>query len=151
MMSPVGSYRPGVKFVQTAFGEAADIAVSDTWPGGSPTEESAETDLGTNAAIVRSQRGEELILSAIEAGYLTRSANLSLDDLNRFQPHQEAKKRAAYARLKGLRAAGQLVPSTHQLRLKKLAKTNSEKFNQREYEGALQRARSGKFEVTHET
>ena len=82
---------------------------------------------------------------AIENGYLVRDQALSTDDLNRFQPHQETKKRFAWARLIGIQDAGNKIPDTVNLRLKELAKSNSDEENIMAKQGAHQRVLSGKF------
>ena len=133
------------KVCPDGIGEAADIAASDVWEGGAPTQQEIDTDLGTNGAVVRSLRGEEIMNAAIEAGYLVRGQALTPADMNRFQPHQEAKKRAAWSRFQGMKDAGKIVPDTKRLRLKALAKKNSKDVNKRQRAGTRQRAEQGKL------
>ena len=136
---------PRCKVCPDGIGDSADIAAADTWDGGSPTVKGSQTDLGTNAAVVRTARGLEIINSAIHAGYLIRSDSLTPADMNRFQPHQEKKKRAAWARFEGMRSAGNIVPNSSGLRLRELHQLNSQVDNEREYEGARKRVCTGKF------
>ncbi len=141
---------PRCKICPDGIGDAADIAASDTWPGGAPSAEVAADDLGTNAAIVRTPKAAEIMRAAIAAGYVMRGDDLQADDMNRLQPHQEHKKRAAHARLMALRDIGQLVPKTSGLRLQNLADVNTDKFNQEEDQGTLTRVEAGKFFETNE-
>jgi coenzyme F420 hydrogenase subunit beta len=87
------------KICPDAIGESADIAALDTWRGGSPKEE----DEGYNAAIVRTQKGNDLLKEAIKAGYIQKGSNLTIADINDFQPHQVSKKKAVYARHLGMK------------------------------------------------
>jgi len=136
---------PRCKVCPDGIGESADIAAADTWDGGSPTQELSKSDLGSNAAIVRTQRGRQLMNDAINAGYLVRADDLSPDDLNRFQPHQETKKRFTWSRFQGIQKAGNKVPSSEGLRLQKLAKLNSAEENRMAEQGAYDRVLAGKF------
>ncbi|NND81824.1 MAG: hypothetical protein HKN50_05275, partial [Gammaproteobacteria bacterium] len=136
---------PRCKICPDGIGDAADIAAADTWEGGAPTPENSKTDPGSNAAIVRSRRAADLMQRAIDAGHLRRDADLTADDLSRFQPHQVVKKQAAWARLSGMAGAGNLVPVTHGLRLRQLFDDNEKSFNTKEQAGAAERVRAGKF------
>ena len=126
-------------------GDSADIAASDTWEGGAPNWEDQKTDLGTNAVILRTKRGLELMQAAEKAGYLVKGDQLTTADMNRFQPHQEAKKRAVWARFLGMKQANSLVPDTRGLRLERLYQQNTPEDNERETQGAKRRAESGRF------
>lgn len=101
-------------------GEAADIAAADAWPGGAPTEEMMENDPGSNAVIVRTEAGAELLQAAAEAGYLTLEGPATTRDLDDWQPHQVRKKIAAGARYEGMHRAGQLGIDTIGLRTEAL-------------------------------
>lgn len=137
---------PRCKICPDGIGDSADIAAADTWVGGSPTWEIQETDLGSNAAIVRTQRGVDLIADAILAGYLERGEKLSPRDMDRFQPHQVNKKKAAWARFQGLKKTGYIVPDVSGLRLQELYAENSAEMNQQQTEGTIERVKLGKFD-----
>ena len=77
------------KICPDAIGESADLAALDTWEGGSPKGE----DEGFNAAIVRTQKGLDLIKDAVNAGYIKTGNDVTIDEINDFQPHQVKKKR----------------------------------------------------------
>lgn len=109
------------KICPDGIGEGADIAAADTWPGGSPTWEGQKTDKGTNAVIVRTSAGQGLLKAAVEEGFLVVEDEVGPDELSDFQPHQVAKKYAAWARHLGLRTSGQLAPETARLRIRELA------------------------------
>lgn len=133
--------QPRCKICPDAIGESADIAASDVWPGGGPTGE----DAGFNGIIVRTDRGRELFDAARDAGAIVIEREMTFADLNRFQPHQVRKKRAIWARLTGMAAAGAPVPWVSDLRLPECARQNSLQENLREARGARQRAKDGRL------
>ena len=123
------------KVCPDAIGESSDIAALDTWRGGSPKGE----DEGFNAAIVRTQRGLDLLNEASTAGYIHIGDQLKIDDIDDFQPHQVKKKKAVYARLQGLQKANLPTIKTERLRIEELYKLNSKEFNQKEETGIASR------------
>ncbi len=129
------------KICPDAIGLGADLAASDVWPGGGPTGE----DAGFNGIIVRTERGRELYEAAIAAGVLTVARTADFRDFDVFQPHQLRKRRAVWARLEGLRAAGKPVPHVTGLDLEDCARGNSLTANLAEARGARDRARQGRF------
>jgi coenzyme F420 hydrogenase subunit beta len=136
---------PRCKICPDGIGDAADIAASDTWDGGAPPWHGQDQDPGFNAAIVRTRRGVKLMNAAIEAGYLARGDDMTPADMNRVQPHQENKKRAVWARLQGLKNAGQVIPDTRRLRIRELYDVNNPGYNREQQQGAEERVRKGKF------
>jgi coenzyme F420 hydrogenase subunit beta len=134
--------QPRCKICPDAIGESADLAASDVWPGGGPTGE----DEGFNGIIVRTARGLELYEAALAAGAIVvEPRDVSFRDFDAFQPHQVRKKRAVWARLAGMKAAGQPVPETHDLRLAECARLNSVAENLAEARGARRRAKQGRL------
>jgi coenzyme F420 hydrogenase subunit beta len=134
--------QPRCKICPDAIGESADLAASDVWPGGGPTGE----DEGFNGIIVRTARGLELYEAALAAGAIVvEPRDVSFRDFDAFQPHQVRKKRAVWARLAGMKAAGQPVPETHDLRLAECARLNSVAENLTEARGARRRAKQGRL------
>jgi coenzyme F420 hydrogenase subunit beta len=134
--------QPRCKICPDAIGESADLAASDVWPGGSPAGE----DEGFNGIIVRTQRGLELYRAALEAGAIAvESRPVGFRDFDGFQPHQVRKKRAVWARLAGMKAAGQAVPQTDNLRLEECARLNTVAENLAEARGARRRSRQGRL------
>jgi coenzyme F420 hydrogenase subunit beta len=132
--------QPRCKICPDAIGESADLAASDVWPGGSPAGENS----GFNGIIVRTQRGLELYHAALAAGAIAvESRAVNFRDFDDFQPHQVSKKRAVWARLAGMRAAGRPVPETHNLRLEQCARLNTVAENLSEARGARRRAHEG--------
>jgi coenzyme F420 hydrogenase subunit beta len=132
--------QPRCKICPDAIGESSDLAASDVWPGGAPAGENP----GFNGIIVRTRRGLELYRAALAAGAIAVEAReVSFRDFDDFQPHQVYKKRAVWARLAGMRAAGRPVPETHNLRLEECARLNTPAENLAEARGARRRAREG--------
>ena len=123
------------KICPDAIGESSDIAALDTWRGGSPKGE----DEGFNAAIVRTANGLDLLNEAIKAGYIKKGDDLTIEDINDFQPHQVNKKKAVYARHKGMKKQNIPTLSTIGLRVKELYDLNSKEFNLNEEEGISSR------------
>lgn len=124
-----------------AIGLGADIAASDTWPGGSPTGE----DEGFNGIIVRTERGLELYEAAVAAGALEIVRDATYGDFDDFQPHQVRKRRAVWARLKGIEAAGRSVPAVSGAQIDECARTNSFRENLAEFRGARDRVKQGRL------
>jgi coenzyme F420 hydrogenase subunit beta len=134
--------QPRCKICPDAIGESADLAASDVWPGGGPAGE----DEGFNGIIVRTPRGLELYRAALEAGAIAvESRPVGFRDFDGFQPHQVRKKRAVWARLAGMKAAGQVVPQTYNLRLEECARLNTVAENLAEARGARRRSRQGRL------
>ena len=123
------------KICPDAIGESADIAALDTWRGGSPKKE----DEGFNAAIVRTQKGSDLLKEAIKAGYIQKGSNLTIADINDFQPHQVSKKKAVYARHLGMKKNNLPTITTNYLRIEELYNKNSKDFNLKEEQGLSSR------------
>ncbi len=128
------------KICPDGIGESADLAAADTWPGGSPTRDRQGDDPGTNAIVVRTPAGQELLDAAVRDGYVVAGDRLGPRDLDRFQPHQVAKKQAGWARLTGLARAGALAPRTARLRLAELAREQPVGFLLDQARGTRRRA-----------
>jgi len=108
------------KVCPDGIGEAADIAASDTWPGGSPTREESETDPGVNAVIARTAAGAELLAAAEAEGAVVIERDITVDDMSHYQPHQVTKKQAVGARHRALGELGRIRPHTERLRVAEL-------------------------------
>lgn len=134
--------QPRCKLCPDAIGESADLAASDVWAGGTPTGD----DPGFNGIIVRTRRGLELYDAAVAArAILVEPRQVGFRDFDRFQPHQERKKRFVWARLAGMRAAGQPVPETSGLRLEECARLNSVAENLAEARDTRRRIEAGRL------
>ena len=132
------------KICPDGIGEAADLAAADTWPGGSPDPTTEDQDLGTNAVIIRTPSGAELIQAAADAGFITLKQAVDPRYMDTIQPHQIKKKHTARARWNALAAEGRTVPRTARLRLDALHAELSDDQRQAEFEGTRQRVRIGK-------
>jgi coenzyme F420 hydrogenase subunit beta len=128
------------KICPDAIGESADIVAADVWPGGTPRGE----DAGFNGMIVRTRKGLGLLTAAVRDGALILDQDLTPRDMDDFQPHQVRKKRAVWARLAGLRHAGQLVPTIERLRIRDLARPAGLGANLAEARGTRQRVHEGR-------
>ncbi|MDH3596957.1 MAG: Coenzyme F420 hydrogenase/dehydrogenase, beta subunit C-terminal domain [Rhodospirillales bacterium] len=133
--------QPRCKICPDAIGEAADLVSADCWPGGAPQGE----DEGFNAVLARTRVGVGLFERAVAAGALTVVRAIGFRDMDLFQPHQVRKKRAVWARLEGMRAAGMAVPRVERLRIAELAVGNDKGVNEEEMLGAQKRARAGRL------
>ena len=144
MWADEGSWaiQPRCKLCADPIGEAADIAAADCWPGGAPTGE----DEGFNGVLVRTQRGADLLASAVDAGMIVRGRVLDPADFTNWQPHNVRKTAAVPARLRGLAAAGQPIPQLVDLRTADRDAVCPDPETQQA--GAQDRARSGKFTET---
>jgi coenzyme F420 hydrogenase subunit beta len=120
-----------------AIGEAADIAVSDVWPGGGPSGE----DAGFNGFIARTPRGADLLRQAHDACALTLLEELDFRDFDRFQPHQVRKKQAVGARLAALFDCRLPAPAYRNLRLAEAAATATAEFREDNRRGMRERLR----------
>jgi coenzyme F420 hydrogenase subunit beta len=129
------------KICPDAIGEAADLVAGDTWPDGAPGGD----DEGFNSILVRTAAGAELLQAAVAAGAIAVCESLTARQLDWFQPHQVAKKRAVGARLTALRAVGSPVPRVRRLRIARLALHNGPRAFVREFWGTLRRRRAGRL------
>lgn len=133
--------QPRCKICPDAVGEAADLVSADCWPGGAPEGE----DEGFNAVLARTEAGGNLFERAVADGAVKIVRAIGFRDLDDFQPHQVRKKQAVWARLEGMRAAGLATPRVARLRLEELAATSDKGANEREKQGAIERAAAGRL------
>ena len=133
--------QPRCKICPDAIGQVADIAVSDSWLNGGPAVE----DEPLNGIIVRTKRGLELFDAAVGAGVLEIKRESEIAEIGELQSHQVRKRRAVWARLKGMEIAGKPVPFVTDLDLRNCALQNSPRENLAEGRGARERARRGRL------
>ncbi|SDA93851.1 Coenzyme F420 hydrogenase/dehydrogenase, beta subunit C-terminal domain [Mesorhizobium qingshengii] len=133
--------QPRCKICPDAIGQVADIVASDAWLNGGP----AVDDEALNGIIVRTRRGLELFDAAVAAGALAIKRETSFAELGDLQSHQVRKRRAVWARLKGIEMAGKPVPAVIDLALEDCALQNSLADNLAEGRGARDRARRGRL------
>jgi coenzyme F420 hydrogenase subunit beta len=131
--------QPRCKICPDAIGQAADLVASDAWLNGGPAVE----DEALNGIFVRTQRGVELYDAAVAAGVLTIKRPSSFTEFDVLQSHQVRKRRAVWARLKGMQIAGKPIPEVTNLALEECARQNSLQVNLAEARGARDRARRG--------
>lgn len=102
-------------------GGFADLVCADAWYGdddGYPAF--AEAD-GRSLVITRTQKGEDLVLKAQEAGYLALS-ELDLGEVAKMQPFQARRKMLIVSRLAALALLGRPRPRYQGLRLLRAAR-----------------------------
>lgn len=133
--------QPRCKICPDAIGQVADIAVSDSWLNGGPAVE----DEPLNGIIVRTKRGRALFEAAVEAGVLQIKRESGIAEISELQSHQVRKRRAVWARLKGMAIAGKPVPLVTDLALRDCAEQNSLAENLAEGRGARDRASRGRL------
>ncbi|RUV23689.1 Coenzyme F420 hydrogenase/dehydrogenase, beta subunit C-terminal domain [Mesorhizobium sp. M7A.F.Ca.MR.245.00.0.0] len=133
--------QPRCKICPDAIGQVADIAVSDAWLNGGPAVE----DEPLNGVVVRTRRGLELFDAAVEAGALEIKRETGFAEISELQSHHVRKRRAVWARLKGMAIAGRPVPFVTDLALADCAAQNSLAENLAEGRGARDRARRGRL------
>lgn len=113
------------KICADSIGEHADIVCGDAWEtldGYAHVEHD-----GWNSVIARSVTGDRLLRDAELAG-IVATEPLSIDALDRIQPHQVERKAQMLARLAGLRLSSQPVPTYRGLRLLRSAWTEWRRF-----------------------
>ncbi len=132
------------KICPDGIGESADLAASDTWPGGSPTRQDSETDPGTNAVIARTEVGQELLEAAAAAGAITIERDIDPAAMTEYQPHQVSKKQVVASRLAGIGDEGRFVPSYEGLRIDELAAEIPAEIRAHQRAGARERIAVGK-------
>ena len=132
------------KICPDGIGEAADIAASDTWHGGSPSREESENDPGVNGVVARTAAGVELLAAAARAGAVVIERDIAPDTMSIYQPHQMRKKYTAYDRHLGMGDEGRIVPKTARLRIKALAEEFPAATRNAQREGTRERIRNGK-------
>jgi coenzyme F420 hydrogenase subunit beta len=130
-----------------ALGEAADIAISDVWPGGGPSSE----DEGFSGMIIRSRAGEEIARSAEATGDIVLGEVITPRRFDGLQPHQVRKKHALAARYSGLDEAGMPVIKATGLRVTELGQQMDGDAYGREREGTVKRVRAGRYTETPAT
>ena len=132
------------KICPDGIGEGADIAAADNWPGGSPDPALEADDPGTNAVVVRTKAGSDLMDRAVQAGYLCLGERLDSAHMSTVQPHQVKKKQAARARWDGIASQGRITPRSHGLRLDALRASISDEVYRAQSEGTVARIQAGR-------
>ena len=125
-------------------GEAADIAAGDQWVDDIPDWEAAKTDKGSNAVIVRTAAGIDLIDAAVKSGYLTVDHEITPRFYDTCQHHHVVKKQVMRSRWDGMLAEGRLSPRSQGLRLDDHARANPAEVNAAQMAGTRQRLKNGR-------
>ena len=137
-----GAFR-GAASLSRRHRRAADIAVSDTWPGAHPP--GGERNGSWGECGDRSHgRWEELLAAAEAAGALTIERDVTVDDMSDYQPHQVRKKHTAALRHEEMANAGRIRPQTARLRIDELAATVPVDIRASQIDGTPTRIETGK-------
>ncbi|MDI3324763.1 Coenzyme F420 hydrogenase/dehydrogenase, beta subunit C-terminal domain [Pontibacterium granulatum] len=134
------------KICPNGIGEGADIAAADSWPDCQVDSATEKDDPGSNAVIVRTSSGNDLMNAAVEAGFIETGDEITPRDMDFFQPHQVLKKQAGMARIEGLVEEGGLGIRCKGHRLAQIADTMDEDFLKRQRDGTRRRFRAGDSE-----
>ncbi|MCT2398410.1 Coenzyme F420 hydrogenase/dehydrogenase, beta subunit C-terminal domain [Novosphingobium sp. HK4-1] len=126
------------KICPDAVGGVADIACADAWYGDADGYPSFEEQEGRSLIVTRTDKGEALFRSAVEAGALTASP-IPVRDIDLMQPAQARRKRLVVARTMSCRLAGHAVPKMNGLDVKKAAGDASLGEQSRNFFGMLRR------------
>ena len=111
--------QPRCKICPDAVGQAADIVASDAWLNGGPAVE----DEALNGIFVRTQpRPRALRRGGGGRRADHQSASRAFAEFDILQSHQVRKRRAVWARLKGMEIAGKPVPHITDLALEDCAR-----------------------------
>ncbi len=81
----------------------------------------------------------DLINEAAKEKFVHIGDKLTINDINDFQPHQLNRKKAVYARHKGIKKNNSPTIVSKDLRIEEISKLNSEEFNKKEELGILKR------------
>lgn len=122
-------------------GEQADIAIGDAWllEDGKPVHREAD---GINVAVVRTDAGRRLLMSATERGYLTL-APMSFEELNLMHPEQVEWKLSDPARRGAMVVARQPTLSVRHSRTREVVREAGTLRLLRAFFGTLYRIRRG--------
>ncbi|MDO6563785.1 Coenzyme F420 hydrogenase/dehydrogenase, beta subunit C-terminal domain [Amphritea sp. 1_MG-2023] len=131
------------KTCPNGIGEGADLAAADSWPGSLVDSTTEKDDPGSNAVIIRSGKGEQLMQRAVKAGFIEQGDEITVRDLDFFQPHQVNKKQAGKARIQALQEEGGLGICYDGLRLDQAAESMDEAFFEYQKEGTRRRFLAG--------
>lgn len=102
------------KICPDSTGEHADIVCGDAWE--TPDGYAHTEHDGWNSVMARTAVGDRVLREAEKAGAIVIEP-LTVDDLDRIQPHHVERKAQMLARLAGLRLSGEPVPDYRGLRL----------------------------------
>lgn len=131
------------KICPNGIGEGADLAAADSWPDCQVDAATEKDDPGSNAVMIRTGKGEQLMQRAVKAGFIEQGDELTPRDLDFFQPHQVNKKQAGDARIQALQEEGGLGIRCDGLRLREAAETMDAMFLKHQKEGARRRYLAG--------
>jgi coenzyme F420 hydrogenase subunit beta len=129
------------KICPDAVGEVADISAPDGWvlADGKPVYDEAP---GRNVAVVRTERGRELLAAAVAAGYIELSP-VSMDELEAMHGNHPARKVGAPATFLALRVSRQPRPAVRGYRTWHSVRRAGLRTGWQQFRGTLRRVLRG--------
>lgn len=129
------------KICPDAVGESADLSAPDGWilKDGKPIHDEAP---GTNALVVRTARGQQLVSRAVAAGALTL-APLSVDELEQMHVNHLDRKVGTPAQMLALRVTGSRRPAVTGYRPWSAIRKAGLRMSWRQFSGTVRRVRRG--------
>ena len=119
-------------------GAFADIVCADAWHSDDKGYPIFEDDEGRSLIVTRTPEGDRLLADSITNRYLTTQP-LHVDEIEKMQPSQAARKRALLSRLLALKVLFRPTPKYEHFRLFDAMKEASLTFNIRSFVGTLRR------------
>ena len=134
------------KFCTDGVGEAADISSGDLWYLNDRKQPVFDEQAGRNVVFSRSNKGDKLIMEAIQHGYIrVTSYETQISELDYVQPNHAVRKKLLYAKYLAMKIMRRSSPEYDVKMLKKFAKERSVKENIRTFMGAVKRILEGKL------
>jgi coenzyme F420 hydrogenase subunit beta len=129
------------KICPDAVGEVADVSVPDGWilSNGKPVYDDAP---GTNLAVVRTERGRQLVSRAVAAGYL-ELAPVSMTELAQMHRNHPDRKVGGPAQAFALRLTGSPAPKVTGYRPWDSLREAGTRITWQQFRGTLRRIRNG--------
>jgi coenzyme F420 hydrogenase subunit beta len=129
------------KICPDAVGEVADLSLPDGWKlrDGRPVHDEAP---GENVAVVRTERGSDLLRDAVAAGYLELDA-VTMDELEAMHANHPDRKVGTPGTFLALRVAQQLSPTVSGYRPWRSARRAGYRVLRKQFLGTLRRVIRG--------
>jgi coenzyme F420 hydrogenase subunit beta len=119
-------------------GGFADVVCGDAWESDERGYPRFMERDGQSIVLSRTQRGEDLVTSAIKAGVI-EAGPLSIDQIIKMQPSQARRRKLVMSRLWAIRGSGRSPPAFKGFRLREAAWTAGIKENIKSFLGLLRR------------
>ncbi len=128
------------KYCSDGVGESADISSGDLWHLDANKKPIFTEAPGENITFARSQKGYEILQTALEKGYIVSEIYERIDqDLGYIQPYHSTRKALLRAKVSATKIMGRCAPYYPKRFLKKCSKKTSVKVQLRTYLGTVKR------------